>query len=69
MCINLLSDKATDPETGCRIAGWFWNTRKLNVLADAGDFQEITKKINGGFNGQAQREQYYQKAKEVLGVK
>lgn len=62
-------EQATDPETGCRIAGWFWNTRKLNALADAGDFTAITRKINGGLNGQVQRERYYQKAKEIFGVK
>ncbi|MFT3879398.1 MAG: phosphodiester glycosidase family protein [Gemmatales bacterium] len=62
-------EKATDPETGCRIAGWFWNTRKLNALADAGDFTAITRKINGGLNGQAQRLLYYRKAKDVFSVK
>lgn len=62
-------EKAIDPEAGCRIAGWYWNTRKLNAFADTGEFEAITKKINGGLNGQAQREQYYQKAKDVFGVK
>jgi predicted chitinase len=62
-------EKATDPETGCRIAGWFWNTRRLNPLADSGDFKQITKIINGGYHGQVQREHYYQKAKEVFGLK
>ncbi|MBY0474228.1 MAG: glycoside hydrolase family 19 protein [Nitrosomonas sp.] len=36
-------------------AGWFWNSNRLNDLADKGDDQmvvtEITKKINGGYNG------------------
>lgn len=49
-------------------AGWFWNSRKLNDIADKIDitkpidqgdnlerFKEITKKINGGYNGLADR--------------
>lgn len=36
-------------------AGWFWDQRQLNALADLGADQQvvsdITKKINGGYNG------------------
>jgi putative chitinase len=60
---------AAQPDAGCRIAGWFWKTHGLNELADQGDFREITKRINGGFNGLARREAFYKRAKEVLGVK
>ena len=35
-------------------------------LADAGEFRLITRRINGGENGLAQREAYYRKAKQVL---
>ena len=31
-------------------------------------FREITRRINGGFNGLADRQQYYEKAKAILGV-
>jgi predicted chitinase len=31
---------------GFRTAAWFWTSRKLNALADAGDFKEITHRIN-----------------------
>lgn len=37
---------------------WFWTTRKLNEVADTGDFKRITKRINGGYNGLADRERY-----------
>lgn len=47
-------------------AGWFWNTRSLNVLADKDDVVGITKKVNGGINGLAQREQWLTKCKSVL---
>ena len=32
-------------------AGWFWDMRKLNALADDNDLVGIRKKINGGTHG------------------
>jgi putative chitinase len=34
----------------------YWDWKALNALADAGDFIAITKKINGGLNGLADRQ-------------
>lgn len=53
----------------CRSAAWFWQSRSLNTWADAGDdaaFRKITRTINGGFNGLADRIAYYERAKEIL---
>ncbi len=50
----------------CMSAGWFWNKRKLNGLADEGKFKEITKKINGGLNGHEDRKRLYALAKNVF---
>lgn len=47
-------------------AGWFWQRAALNSLADKGDFLTITKRINGGTNGLADREALYQSALKVL---
>lgn len=47
-------------------AGWFWYNENLNSLADLGLFKEITKKINGGYNGLADREKLLQRALEVV---
>lgn len=47
-------------------AAWYWAGRGLNALADAGDFATITRKINGGLNGQDDRLALYRIAKEVL---
>ncbi|MFE8602218.1 peptidoglycan-binding protein [Archangium violaceum] len=58
--------RAADADVGFRVAAWFWRSRGLNALADVGDFREITRRINGGFNGLAQREVYYRRALEVL---
>lgn len=36
-------------------AGWFWNSKRLNDIADLGKDQQIvesiTKRVNGGYNG------------------
>jgi putative chitinase len=47
-------------------SGWFWNTRNCNQLADVGLFGKITKVINGGYNGSAERLALYANAKKVL---
>jgi predicted chitinase len=59
---------AARPEVGFRVAAWFWRTRELNELADAGNFDAITRRINGGYNGKAERDAYHAKAKAVLGA-
>jgi predicted chitinase len=56
------------PDIGFRVAGWFWTTRHLNAKADVGDFDGITRSINGGLNGKASRDRYYAAAKQVLGA-
>ncbi len=47
-------------------AAWFWSSRKLNGLADLDDIKAITKRINGGYNGLADRKQWYSKALAAL---
>lgn len=59
-------EKVATSEWAFMIAGWFWDTRKLNALADKSDFLAITKKINGGTNGLEDRKKYYDKCLEVL---
>jgi putative chitinase len=43
---------------------WFWNKNKLNDLADRDDIKAITKRINGGFNGLAHRQELLTKWKK-----
>lgn len=50
----------------CRSAAWFWWSHGLNTLADTGQFRAITRKINGGFNGYADRLAAFERAKVVL---
>ncbi|WP_434379928.1 peptidoglycan-binding protein [Melittangium boletus] len=60
--------RAADVDVGFRTAAWFWNSRNLNSYADAGNFDAITKRVNGGYNGKASRDAYYARARGVLGA-
>ncbi len=66
--VDLLSEpeRAAAPELCFRIAGVYWQRNGLNQLADAGEFDEITRRINGGQNGQADRQRLYALALAVL---
>ena len=54
------------PLNACRSAGWFWMSHGLNELADAGDQVKVTRRINGGTNGLADRLALFEVAKRVL---
>lgn len=49
-------------------AAWFWDTNKLNSIADTDDVVLMTRRINGGSIGLADRQQRYSKAMQVLGT-
>lgn len=57
---------AADYSIGFRIAAWFWKTRRLNSIADTGNFELVTRTINGGLNGQPQRVAYWKRAQQVI---
>lgn len=65
--VDLISDPAhlEMSEGATRSAGWYWYSRGLNAFADVGDMKEITKKINGGYNGLEDRMKHYT---HILGV-
>ena len=48
---------------------WFWKTNNLNPIADTGNVAALTKKINGGDIGLADRQARYAKAMAALGGK
>jgi len=48
-----------------RSALWFWNKNNLNDTADAGDLVIMTKKINGGTHGLAERTAEYKRILEI----
>lgn len=55
----------TDPYEGLS-AIWYWDTRGLNAYADRNDIEMITRKINGGLNGYADRLTYYDRTALTL---
>ena len=63
--------RAALPEIAFRVAGLYWQKKGLNELADRVSddaFREITRRINGGFNGLDDRRRFYTAARNVLGV-
>jgi putative chitinase len=56
------------PALAARSAGWFWSTHGCNVFADNGDFVSLTRRINGGLNGLADREKRWKTAQAALGI-
>ena len=57
-----------EPEWACLSAGWFWNKKGLNALADNEDWTTMTKRINGGLNGYDDRVNRIHKAMDILGA-
>ena len=56
---------AKSPEISLRIACEYWRAHKLNQLADRSEFVAITKRINGGTNGIADRRRYLKRAQSI----
>ena len=57
----------TEPKYAAMSAGWFWNKKNLNSLADSSDIETMTKRINGGLIGLDDRKTKIAKALSVLG--
>jgi len=57
---------ATDPYLAVDVACWYWETHQLNALADADNLDEITLKVNGGYDGLADRAAHLRRAKCLL---
>jgi putative chitinase len=60
-------DLLSTPEYAALSAGWFFNKKGLNALADAQDYDTMTKRINGGLIGLDDRKAKIAKAISVLG--
>lgn len=65
--VDLVSnpDLLLEPEYAARSAGWFWKANNLSKFADVEDLEGMTKKINGGLIGIADRKARYEKVKSV----
>ena len=68
--LNLLDNPwlLEQPEWAVASAFWFWDRHKLNTWADKDDVVTITKRINGGTNGLADRKKFLLAAKKIFKV-
>lgn len=44
----------------------YWKNRNLNAYADIDDFRQITRRINGGYNGYEDRVQWLNKFRQAI---
>jgi putative chitinase len=61
-----LPETLAEPKWAALSAAAYWHDHRLNELADAGDFDHITRRINGGTIGMADRQKRYEQAKQAL---
>lgn len=54
------------PNGAVSSAGWFWDNNNLNQYCDKGDFITLTKRINGGTIGLADRQHHFDEAMQYL---
>ena len=70
--IEITSEEASEYmqtfEGALQSACWFWETNNLNAIADAGDIVRMTKVINGGDIGLADRTEKFNHIKQILGT-
>lgn len=62
-------DQLAQPSHAALSACWFWQRNGLNAIADAGDqasFNQISYKINGGWNGKEDRLENWAEARAVM---
>ena len=57
-----------EPRYAALTAGWFWNKKGLNALADTMDIETMTKRINGGTLGIDDRKAKINLALNVISV-
>lgn len=59
-------DLLTEIPHAASSAAWFWFDAGCNRYADAGDFEGLTRRINGGTNGLADRLAWLQKVEGLI---
>lgn len=66
--VDLVSqpDRASDPLTALTVAVAYWQARDLNRFADRGDFTGLTRAINGGTIGLADRRRWLSRVESAI---
>lgn len=70
LCLNCVEDPdiLAQPNYAALSSAWWWAAHGCNALADQGQFDRITRIINGGLNGYEDRRARWAKAKQALGL-
>ena len=70
LCVDFVTNPELleQPQYATLSAAWFWHSRKLNELAERDWLLRITKIINGGHNGIANRRLILTTSKQALGI-
>ena len=69
---HCVGDLMSHPEWLCKYPGalksamWYWQEHGLNELADQDNVEAVTRKVNGGFNGLADRMFLYRRFKKEI---
>ncbi|PHS22176.1 MAG: glycoside hydrolase family 19 [Robiginitomaculum sp.] len=66
MSIDATIDYITAPAGAMESALWYWKKNDLNRYVD--DFRKLTKRINGGYNGLADRQNKFTHAQSIFGA-
>jgi putative chitinase len=64
--VTMVGDWLRTPEGAADGAGWFWSTHHLNAISAGGDMAAVTRMVNGGENGLADRVALFSRAKTLL---
>ena len=70
-CVNIFARPVAPPEVLCFVSftcsGFWWMNNKMNELCDRNTtVEEVTKKVNGGYNGISDRKMYYNRTLEII---
>ena len=57
---------AKEPDTAIEIALLFWKEKGCGMFAKMGDVKTVTKLINGGYNGLADRQKRFERIQKIL---
>jgi putative chitinase len=59
-------DQAAAPQHALLVACAFWQWKELNPFCDLGDFRKVTRRINGGLTGLADRSAWLDKVRRLV---
>lgn len=55
-----------EPEWAVKSSLWFWKAKNLNTIADSGNFELLTRRINGGLTGLSDRLEIFERCKKYI---